>query len=58
MCWTQDWRERPSARSISDYLIGQLREVTGEEKPDFRVVLPERDPKQRSTESDYDKYND
>lgn len=58
MCWTQNWRERPSARSISDYLIGELRKITGEKDPDVRVVLPERDPNQRSTESDYDLYND
>lgn len=58
MCWTQDWEERPSARSISDYLIGRLREITGEEDPDLRVVLPERDPKMRNTESDYNEYND
>ena len=58
MCWTQDWKERPSARSISDYLVDQLREITGEDDPDVRVTLPERDPKQKSTESDYDKYND
>ena len=58
MCWTQNWRERPSARSISDYLITQLKEITGEDNPDFRVVLPQRDPNQRHTESDYVKYND
>eukprot|EP00585_Thalassiosira_rotula_P007082 CAMPEP_0196152236 /NCGR_PEP_ID=MMETSP0910-20130528/35143_1 /TAXON_ID=49265 /ORGANISM="Thalassiosira rotula, Strain GSO102" /LENGTH=553 /DNA_ID=CAMNT_0041415781 /DNA_START=8 /DNA_END=1669 /DNA_ORIENTATION=- len=58
MCWTQEPDERPSARSISDYLIGRLREVTGEDDPDFRVVLPKRDPNQRNTESDYEKNND
>ena len=58
MCWVQDWEERPSARSVSDYLIGQLKKITGEENPDFRVTLPERDPNQRSTESDYDEHND
>ncbi|KAL7550501.1 hypothetical protein ACHAWF_013720 [Thalassiosira exigua] len=58
MCWTQDWKERPTARSISDYLWQQLREITGEKDPDVRVTLPERDPNQRNTESDYDKYND
>ncbi|KAL7537259.1 hypothetical protein ACHAXR_007695 [Thalassiosira sp. AJA248-18] len=58
MCWTQNWKERPSARSISDYLIGELKKITGEENPDLRVVLPKRDPKQRNTESDYEYYND
>ena len=58
MCWTQDWRERPSARSISDYLIDRLKKITGDANPDFRVVLPERDPNQRNTESDYDEHND
>eukprot|EP00578_Thalassiosira_sp_NH16_P004699 CAMPEP_0181131732 /NCGR_PEP_ID=MMETSP1071-20121207/30613_1 /TAXON_ID=35127 /ORGANISM="Thalassiosira sp., Strain NH16" /LENGTH=505 /DNA_ID=CAMNT_0023218007 /DNA_START=76 /DNA_END=1590 /DNA_ORIENTATION=+ len=52
MCWVQKWQERPSARSISDYLMGQLKEITGEENPDVRVVLPERDPNQGSSESD------
>ena len=58
MCWTQRWQDRPSARFISDYLIRELKEITGLDNPDFRVVLPKRNPNQRSTESDYDKYND
>jgi len=58
MTWTQDWKKRPTARSVSDFLLAQLKEITGEEKPDLRVVLPERDPNQRSTESDYDEHND
>jgi hypothetical protein len=58
MCWTYEWSERPSARSITDYLMGELRKITGEENPDLRVTLPERDPKQKNTESDYDYYND
>ena len=58
MCWVQDWEERPSARSVSDYLIGQLKKITGEENPDFRVTLPERDPNQGSSESDYNENND
>ena len=58
MTWTQNPNERPSARIISDYLIGQLREITGEDDPDLRVVLPGRDPNQGSSESDYEKYND
>lgn len=58
MCWTQDWKKRPTARAISDYLLGQLREITGEDDPDLRIVLPERDPRQTHTESDYEKYND
>ena len=58
MCWVQDWEERPSARSVSDYLIGQLKKITGEDNPDFRVTLPERDPNQGSSESDYNEHND
>lgn len=58
MCWTQKWEERPSARSISDYLIGQLRNITGEDDPDLRVVLPKRDPRMRGTDREYEKYND
>ncbi|KAL9181740.1 hypothetical protein ACHAXT_012083 [Thalassiosira profunda] len=58
MCWVQDHRKRPTARSISDYLIGVLKEITGEENPDVTVTLPKRDPKQRNTDSDYEKYND
>ena len=58
MTWTQDWKKRPTARSVSDFLLAQLKDITGEENPDLRVVLPERDPNQRSTESDYDEHND
>jgi len=37
MSWTYDWKERPSARAIANYLIGELRTITGEEAPDFRI---------------------
>ena len=58
MTWTQNQNERPSARSISDYLIGRLKEITGDDNPDLKVVLPERDPHQRPTDSDYQIQND
>ena len=58
MTWTQNQNERPSARSISDYLIDQLKEITGDDNPDLKVVLPERDPHQRPTDSDYQIQND
>ena len=58
MCWTYKWEERPSARIITDYLMGELRNITGQDDPDLRVKLPERDPDQRNTESDYLLYND
>jgi len=37
MTWTYNWKERPSARAIADYLIGELRNITGEESPDIRI---------------------
>ena len=52
MCWVQDWRERPSARTVSEFLE-RLREITGEENPDLRVALPKRDKNQRPTDSDF-----
>ena len=55
MSWIHNWEERLSARSISGYLIRQLVKVTGEEDPDLRVVLPERDPNQAYTSSDFNK---
>ena len=58
MCWTQKWQERPSARRVADHLMNALKKITGTEQPDVRIVLPERDPKQRSTESDYEEHND
>ena len=58
MCWTQEWEKRPSARHISNYLLLKLRIITGEEEPDLRVVLPERDPNMSNTESDYEYHND
>jgi hypothetical protein len=54
MCWIEKWNERPSARTITDYLMGQLRDITKEENPDLRVTLPARDPDQKKTESDFD----
>ena len=58
MCFTQEWRDRPSARAISNYLLGRLRDITGEERPDVRLVLPERDPQQGGSWSDFEKYNE
>ena len=58
MCWTQGWEKRPSARHISEYLLLKLRIITGEEEPDLRVVLPERDPNMSNTDSDYEYHND
>ena len=58
MCWTYNWTERPSARSVSDYLMGELQKITGEENPDLRVTLPQRDPGQKPTDNDYDHWND
>ncbi len=37
MTWKYDWKERPSAREIANYLIGELRIITGEESPDIRI---------------------
>ncbi|KAL7552222.1 hypothetical protein ACHAWF_017658 [Thalassiosira exigua] len=53
MCWKHDWRERPPARVISNYLFDRIKAITGEDKPDVRVVLPRRDPKQKGTHSDF-----
>ena len=58
MCWTYRWDKRPSARYVTDYLFGELQKITGEENPDVRVTLPERDPDQKNTESDYQFFND
>lgn len=55
MCWKQEWRERSSARAVSDYLIGELKRITGEEDPGLRVKLPERDSNQRPTDNEFTK---
>mmetsp|Transcript_2328 Transcript_2328/g.4154 ORF Transcript_2328/g.4154 Transcript_2328/m.4154 type:complete len:550 (-) Transcript_2328:226-1875(-) len=57
MCWTHDSLERPSARAVTEYLMQKLREITTEDDPDLRVVLPERDEDQPLTSSDYNRYN-
>lgn len=57
MCWTHDWRERPKARVVYNHLMDSLKRITGEENPDVRVTLPERNPNQRRTESDYYSHN-
>ena len=38
MCWTYSWKERPSARVIADFLMGELRNISGKETPDLRVT--------------------
>ena len=53
MCWREKWSDRPSARTITDYLMGQLREITAEDAPDLRVTLPRRDPDQSPSDSEY-----
>ena len=37
MTWKYSWKERPSAGAIANYLIGELRTITGEETPDIRI---------------------
>ena len=58
MCWMQNWRERPSAREIADYMLDALRKITGKDDPDLRVVLPERDPNQSPDDEEYEEFND
>ena len=53
MCWIEKWNKRPSARSITDYLMGQLRDITNEVNPDLRVTLPKRDPDQTPSDHEY-----
>lgn len=52
MCWKYSWEKRPSAKFITDYLVGELRNITGHDNPDLRVTLPDRDPNQNNAESD------
>lgn len=58
MCWTQKWRERPPAREVSDFLMNRLRDITGEDDPNLRVTLPERDPDQKPTDHEFERFND
>ncbi len=37
MTWTYNWKDRPSARAVANYLMGELRNITGEEDPDIRI---------------------
>ena len=37
MSWTYNWKDRPSAQMIADYLMGELRRITGDDNPDLRV---------------------
>mmetsp|Transcript_26807 Transcript_26807/g.38316 ORF Transcript_26807/g.38316 Transcript_26807/m.38316 type:complete len:251 (-) Transcript_26807:14-766(-) len=53
MCWEEDWKKRPSARTITDFLMGQLQDITKEASPNLRVTLPKRDPYQRPSDSEY-----
>lgn len=57
MCWTYKWQERPSAKSVSEYLYNQLKEISSKDYPDLRVMLPDRDPNQRGTDSDFASVN-
>ena len=42
MCWTHNATARPTASSVTEYLLQKLREITGEDAPELRVVLPAR----------------
>ncbi len=55
MCWTKDWRKRPSSKSITEYLMGELQKITEEASPDVRITMPPRDPGQTLSEGDYDR---
>jgi len=57
LCWTQKWQERPSAQDIATYLMNELREIKGEVDPDLKIVLPERDPLQQGTDTDFMRVN-
>ena len=62
MAWTYRWEDRPTAKSITTYLLDQLREITGEDDPQLRVVLPERDKNvhaksDEDADSDFARYN-
>ncbi len=37
MSWTYNWKDRPSAQMIADYLTDELRRITGDDNPDLRV---------------------
>ena len=40
MAWSRNSEQRSSARSIANYMIGELRRITGEVTPDLRVNFP------------------
>ena len=37
MSWTYNWKDRPSAQMIADYLMDELQRITGDDNPDLRV---------------------
>jgi len=51
MCWEEKWNKRPSSRIITDYLMGQLQDITKE--TDLKVTLPKRDPDQTPSDREY-----
>lgn len=53
MCWTYNWKERPSAQAVSSYLLDRLRRITGEKDPDVRVTLPERESNEPVDDLDF-----
>ncbi|KAK1739531.1 hypothetical protein QTG54_010074 [Skeletonema marinoi] len=53
MCWEEKWNKRPSARIITDYLMGQLQDITKVNNPDLKVTLPKRDPDQTPSDREY-----
>jgi len=40
MLWTHDVAQRPTSRQVSDFLLDELRKITGEADPDLRVNIP------------------
>jgi hypothetical protein len=54
MCWVHDYKERPTAREVADYIGGLLMQIEGLDHLDVvRVNMPPLPKNHRYTDSDF-----
>lgn len=54
MCWVQDYKTRPTAREVADYIGGELKQIEGVDNLDIvRVKMPPLPKDHKYTDSDF-----
>jgi hypothetical protein len=54
MCWVHDYKKRPTAREVADYIGGELKQIEGVDKLDVvRIKMLPLPKDHRYTDSDF-----